>query len=169
MRSLHSSSLTGADVPVLAGLVEDSANEETEGVMYLYTVSSVLDSVSVGSISQSSDGTGDALDAVAAIVSERLESDTAIAVDNGVVLEDIAALPFSMRSKSASPLKSGRNRVHQKTRRSPRSRMRCLRMNRMTRMKNMNAEIISTRSSQSDFSRAVMSCLDVPMIFVRVS
>jgi hypothetical protein len=36
-------------------------------------------------------------------------------------------------------------------------------------MKNMNAERIRIRSSQSDFSRAVISCLEVSMNELRVS
>jgi hypothetical protein len=42
-------------------------------------------------------------------------------------------------------------------------------MKRTTRKKKTSAEIISTRSSQSDFSSAVTSCLDVPMRLLSVS
>lgn len=68
-------------------------------------------------------------------------------------------------------LKSGRgiNLVHQRAIRRPRSMNRCLSMKRTTRMKNMNAERMIKRSSQSAFSRVVMSCLEVSISELRTS
>ncbi len=63
----------------------------------------------------------------------------------------------------------GMNFVHQSAIRRPRSIKRCLRMKSTTRMKNMNAERMRIRSSQSAFSRAVMRCLEVTISVLRVS
>lgn len=103
---------------------------------------------------------------VAAAAVDKVEETIADVVE---ILLDITALPFSIRSNSASPLKSGRNRVHHNATRRLRSRIRCLTIKRTTRIKNAKAENINTRSSQSDFSNAVISCFDVPMMPVSVS
>lgn len=68
-----------------------------------------------------------------------------------------------------SLLKSGRNRVHQKAIRMPLSTTRCFRMRSTTRKKKATAAKIRRRSSQSDFSRAIMRCLDVLRRVERVS
>ena len=70
---------------------------------------------------------------------------------------------------SSSEPKSGKNLVHQKAIVSPRSMIRCFKMNSTTRRKNMNPQMIRIRSSQSDFSSAVMSCLEVDMTLSRTS
>ena len=75
----------------------------------------------------------------------------------------------ALRSNSLSELKSGKNLVHQKATLSPRSRTRCFKMNNTTRRKKTNPEMIRTRSSQSDFSSAVTSCLEVSMTLLRTS
>jgi hypothetical protein len=88
---------------------------------------------------------------------------------------DTTGVPFSKSSKSprannaSSPEKSGINLVHQNTIFTPLSRTRCFTINSTTRTKNANAVRISTRSSQSVFSRAVTSCLEVPRMLVSVS
>lgn len=61
------------------------------------------------------------------------------------------------------------NLVHQSAIRSPRSINRCLRIKRTTRMKKRKADKMIIRSSQSAFSRAVMSCLEVSMRELRES
>ena len=79
------------------------------------------------------------------------------------------AAAFSKSKSSSSPEKLGRKRVHQNAILRPLSTKRCLRMNITTRRKKKNAEMISSRSSQSDFSSAVTSCLDVLMRSVNLS
>ena len=80
--------------------------------------------------------------------------------------EEVRA-PFSIASAMFSatrlaPLdEEGMNRVHQKAMRRLRSTRRCFKMNRTTRMKNRSAARMSMRSSQSDFSSAVMRCFEV--------
>lgn len=64
---------------------------------------------------------------------------------------------------------AGRNRVHQKAILRPRSSIRCLRMKRTTRMKKVRAASTRSRSSQSAFSRAVISCLEVCVAAVSMS
>jgi hypothetical protein len=103
---------------------------------------------------------------VTAATMDKVDETIADAVET--LLENTAP-PFSILRSATSPLKSGRNRVHHRATRKLRSRIRCLTMKRTTRMKNVNAENISTRSNQSDFSNAVISCLDVPMRPVSVS
>lgn len=101
-----------------------------------------------------------------AVVADRVTA----ALDATEAANVVALLPASsIRSISLSPLKSGMKRVHQNATRKPRSRIRCFRMKRTTRKKKRRAEKIRMRSSQSDFSRAVISCLDVPIRFVSVS
>ena len=78
--------------------------------------------------------------------------------------------PTSASSKSTlSSLKSGRNLVHQKAILKPLSTIRCLRMNKTTKIKKKNPERISILSSQSAFSSAVISCFEVDMTEERVS
>lgn len=78
--------------------------------------------------------------------------------------------PFSIALNNlSSSLKLGRNLVHQNAIRMLRSRIRCLRMKRTTRRKKTKAEMRRTRSSQSDFSRAVMRCFEVDMTALSVS
>ena len=84
------------------------------------------------------------------------------------IVEDVAVTPFS-RVSAAVLRVEGINRVHQKAIRILRSTKRCLRMNRTTRMKKTRAAMISNRSSQSDFSRAVMRCFEVVMRLSRTS
>jgi len=66
-------------------------------------------------------------------------------------------------------LELGSSLVQKKAMRNPRSMMRALRMKRITRTKNTSADRMRTRSSQSDFSSAVMSSLEVPMKKLSVS
>ena len=77
--------------------------------------------------------------------------------------------PMALRSSSSSELKFGKNRVHQKAILSPRSMIRCFKINNTTRRKKTNPEMIRIRSSQSDFSSAVISCLEVNMTLLRTS
>ena len=84
------------------------------------------------------------------------------------IVEDVAVTPFS-RVWAAVLRVDGINRVHQKAIRILRSTKRCLRINRTTRMKKTRAAMISNRSSQSDFSRAVMRCFEVVMRLSRTS
>ena len=85
------------------------------------------------------------------------------------LLADKDTWPFSIASNASSPLKSGTNRVHHSAMRSPRSTSRCLRMKSTTRTKKMRPAKMSIRSSQSDFSSAVMRCLEVVMSESRTS
>lgn len=81
-----------------------------------------------------------------------------------LALEVISALPFSMSSRATScggDDNEGMNLVHQNAIRRLRSTSRCLRMNRTTKMKNRREARIRRRSSQSDFSKAVMRCFEV--------
>lgn len=96
-----------------------------------------------------------------------VEADAITPDAKAVALFITAACPFSIKSKSISPL--GKNRVHHNAIRRPLSTIRCFKMNKTTRKKKIVAERRRRRSSQSDFSRAVMSCLDVPMMVVSVS
>lgn len=80
-----------------------------------------------------------------------------------LALAESAASPFSMARSASSPPNDGTKRVHHNATRRPRSTMRCLRMNSTTRTKKASAARITRRSSQSDFSSAVMRCLDVDM------
>lgn len=93
-----------------------------------------------------------------------------VVVTNDEAADDVAAVtvaatvPVStmlVLSSSPSPLKSGRKRVHQKAIRMPLSTTRCFRMKSTIRKKKATAARIKRRSSQSDFSRAVIRCLDV--------
>jgi len=87
-----------------------------------------------------------------------------------VTLTTAFAMPFStLCSSAASSLKLGINLVHQNASRIPRSIILCFRMNRTTMMKKKKPERIRTRSSQSDFSKAVTSCFDVYITLLRVS
>jgi hypothetical protein len=87
-----------------------------------------------------------------------------------VTLTTAFAIPFStLCSSAASSLKLGINLVHQNARRMPRSTILCFRMNKTTMMKKRKLERIRTRSSQSDFSKAVTSCFDVCMTLLRIS
>ena len=89
-----------------------------------------------------------------------------------LALEVISALPFSMSSRATScggDDNEGMNLVHQNAIRRLRSTSRCLRMNRTTSTKNASAAAMSSRSSQSDFSSAVMSCFEVPMSMLSTS
>lgn len=107
------------------------------------------------------------------IVDELARTDTADAALEAtreeVNVDSTVAEPFSMFNNCASPLKSGMKRVHQKAMRIPRSKTRCFKMKSTTRIKKRSAAKMTTRSSQSDFSRAVSSCFDVSMTLVRVS
>jgi hypothetical protein len=76
--------------------------------------------------------------------------------------------PTPLANNLSSPEKSGKNLVHQNAIRTPLSSTRCFTMNSTTRTKNVNAERMRTRSSQSVFSRAVMRCLEVVRREVRV-
>lgn len=109
---------------------------------------------------------------------EAVESLLATRLDNVLVAVVITTLNDTALPSSATDnmsgfvlWKSGRgtNLVHQRAIRRPRSMNRCLRMKSTTRIKNMNAESITIRSSQSVFSRAVIRCLDVIMSVLSVS
>ena len=111
--------------------------------------------------------------ATVATVLELATSDTREAATDTAVadkLDGSSTTDFmALRSNCSSELKFGKNFVHQKAILSPRSTIRCFRMNNTTRRKKMNPEMIRIRSSQSDFSSAVMSCLEVCMTLLRVS
>jgi hypothetical protein len=106
---------------------------------------------------------------VGSMADELAQTDAADAALEASVVDSTVAEPFSMLSNCESPLKSGTKRVHQKAMRIPRSKIRCFKMKSTTRRKKSSAEKMSTRSSQSDFSSAVISCFDVSMTLVRVS
>jgi len=82
----------------------------------------------------------------------------AVAVVVAVVIND----PASASSRSAS-LKLGKKRVHQNMRRKLLSMTRRLKMKATTSKKKQRPPRIRSRSSQSDFSRAVIRCLEVLM------
>lgn len=146
--------------------VDSEGVENNVDVNDEYNVSNGLGDTSIVASKSPDDGEDTELDATTTVAAaERLE---AIMVDDSGKFEDTAVDPFS-KTRFASPLKSGRNRVHQNATRRLRSMIRCLVMKRTTKMKNMNADIINIRSSQSDFSSAVMRCFDVPMRLARVS
>ena len=79
--------------------------------------------------------------------------------------EVTAALPImtslASNGDSLRPME-GKKRVHQNAMRSPRSTIRCFRMKRTTRTKNVRVAKIRIRSNQSAFSSAVTSCFEVP-------
>lgn len=81
--------------------------------------------------------------------------------------------PFSTASNTLSLATfladDGKKRVQKKAIRILRSMSRCLRINRTMRMKKNRAAKMSIRSSQSDFSRAVMRCFEVTMRLSRTS
>ena len=77
--------------------------------------------------------------------------------------------PFSIARSASSPLKSGMKRVQKKAIRKLRSTRRCLRMKSTMRMKKRRVAKMSMRSIQSDFSSAVMRCLEVLMSVSRTS
>ena len=109
--------------------------------------------------------------AVAAVL-ELATSDTReVTTDTAVSdkLDDSPTGSMALRSNSSSELKSGKNLVHQNAILNPRSIIRCFKINNTTRRKKTNPEMIRIRSSQSDFSSAVMSCLEVDMTLLRVS
>lgn len=95
------------------------------------------------------------------------------AVTNAVETTSVTVLatsfPFSIASTTSGLAVGiprelvGRKRVHQNMMRKPRSTIRCFKMKRTTRMKKSSAARMSSRSSQSDFSSAVMRCFDVTM------
>jgi len=109
--------------------------------------------------------------AVVAVL-ELATSDTREATIDTAVADKLNDSPTgskALRSNSSSELKSGKNLVHQKAILSPRSMIRCFKINNTTRRKKMNPEMIRIRSSQSDFSSAVMSCLEVDITLLRAS
>lgn len=108
-----------------------------------------------------------ALAIVAEAACERPANDVAMTLDATALAVRTAPSPLSILSKSRSPV--GKNLVHHSAMRKPRSTKRCLRMNRTTKKKKQTAEIMSKRSSQSDFSRAVISCFEVPITASSVS
>lgn len=109
--------------------------------------------------------------AVVVAVVEVASSDTReVTTDTAVADKLDCSIGFTaLRSNSSSELKSGKNFVHQKAILSPRSTIRCFKMNNTTRRKKTNPEMIRIRSSQSDFSSAVMSCLEVDITLSRTS
>ena len=111
---------------------------------------------------------------MAAVVAapELATSDAREATTDTAVADKLDGSPtgsMALLSNCSSELKSGKNLVHQKAILNPRSMIRCFRINKTTRRKKTNPEMIRIRSSQSDFSRAVMSCLEVNMTLLRTS
>ena len=104
-------------------------------------------------------------------VPELATSDTREVTTDTAVLDKLdGSTGFTaLRSNSSSELLSGKNLVHQKAILSPRSMIRCFKMNNTTRRKKTNPEMMRIRSSQSDFSSAVMSCLEVDVTLLRTS
>lgn len=82
---------------------------------------------------------------------------------------DIVGATFAKSNRLLSAEKSGRNRVHQNAILIPRLMTRCWRMNRTTRRKKMNADMMSMRSSQSAFSRAFIRRFEVSITSVNRS
>ena len=108
----------------------------------------------------------------AVVVVLELTSDTRGVATDTAVAEKLDSSPtgsMAPRSSSSSELKSGKNLVHQNAILSPRSMKRCFNINNTTRRKKTNPEMIRIRSSQSDFSSAVMSCLEVDITLLRAS
>ena len=102
----------------------------------------------------------------AAAAATRADVTAATTDEATVVRSDTEAVraPFSIASTTFSAAlveEEGMKRVHQNAMRRLLSTRRCLRMKRTTRMKNSSAARISMRSSQSDFSSAVMRCFEV--------
>lgn len=109
--------------------------------------------------------------AVVAVL-ELTTSDTRGVTTDTAVADRLDGTPtgsMALRSNSSSELKSGKNLVHQNAILIPRSMIRCFNINNTTRRKKTNPEMIRIRSSQSDFSSAVMSCLEVDMTLLRAS
>lgn len=82
---------------------------------------------------------------------------------------DNVGATFAKPNSFLSSEKSGKNRVHQNAILILLLIMRCWRMNRTTRRKKTNADMMSIRSSQSVFSRALTSFLEVPIKSVSLS
>lgn len=110
--------------------------------------------------------TGGADDSVAATIELERVDDSMTASETAV---DIVGATFAKSNRPLSPEKSGKNRVHQNTILIPRLMTRCWRMNRTTRRKNMNADMMSMRSSQSAFSRAFIRRFEVSITSVNRS
>lgn len=102
------------------------------------------------------------------VVSPRSEETAEIAAV-AVVVTAVIMDSSSAFSRSASPLKSGKKRVHQNMRRTLRSMTRRLKTNATTRRKKQRPPRMRRRSSQSDFSRAVIRSFEVLMRSERVS
>lgn len=151
----HSSSRI---IEVVGAAGSSSSNEED----ILSAISSINDVVGASSCSS---------DCVAMFVPDEVAAyavETIVCSAMVVVATRAGALPFSnWDSTSFEPV--GMNLVQKNAILSPRSTMRCLRMNATTRKKNAREARINTLSSQSDFSRAVTSVLDVERRLVSVS
>ena len=109
---------------------------------------------------------GGADDSVVATIELERAEDSITASETTV---DIVGATFATFNSLLSSEKSGRNRVHQNAILIPRLMTRCWRMNRTTRRKNMNADMMSMRSSQSAFSRALIRRFEVSITSVNRS
>ena len=116
------------------------------------------------------------IDAAAEVATDRTLDATIVALAITGLAE-----PFSMASTTASLTTltvalltltgddEGKKRVQKNAIRKLLSIRRCLRINSTTRTKKRRAAKMSMRSSQSDFSRAVMRCLEVTIRLSRTS
>jgi hypothetical protein len=111
--------------------------------------------------------TGGAADDKVAPTIELERVDDSMTVSETTV--DIVGATFAKSNRLLSPEKSGKNRVHQNAILIPRLMTRCWRMNKTTRRKKMNADMISMRSSQSAFSRAFIRRFEVSITSVNRS
>ena len=82
---------------------------------------------------------------------------------------DIVGAAFAKSNIALSPEKSGKNRVHQNAILRLRLMTRCWRMNKTTRTKKTNADMMSMRSSQSAVSRAFIRRFEMPIRSVNLS
>ena len=150
--SSSSGSSEGISITVAGVVVTDS--------MILEEADRLVGSVSAGGIAAT-----ELESELASIVDATVNTD--VTADAASVIELAVNAPFSIASTAFSAARlavfegpPGMKRVHQNAIRSPRSTIRCFRMKSTTRMKNMRPARMRRRSSQSDFSSAVMRCFD---------
>ena len=144
---------TGSEVRV-----DSVANATTEDRVGDKLIEMVYDSVLV---------TLAALEIVVEATCERLANVVEMTLDATTLAVRKAPSPRSILSKAASPL--GKNLVHQNAMRIPRSTKRCFKIKATTKKKKQTVDNMSRRSNQSDFSRAVIRCFEVPITASSVS
>ena len=144
---------------------------------------STIDSVTESkAVSNEDDMSADALVEVDVMEEARVTAASTLSLTNCELLcitlatDPVSCFPFSVTTRTLSApfsrstaLREGKNRVHQKASLTPLSITLCLMMKKTTRMKKERAARIRRRSSQSECSRAVMSCLEVRVAVERRS